>query len=943
MEKEFGVGELTLEHIRSAYKKLKSYLYYDNTMLFLKLKLAKFENKLKNNEDKEFRKILNIIEDEKELLEYLNKISYNIIPKSIRTVDEESLDNEIFTNLTDNNVNIEKINIFIDCPIELHIISVLWIMFVGKNLDSELSNNIYGYRLEKIDNNFSLNSYKLFYKYYEKYSSFRDNAVKEALYLHKQNKNVTFVNLDIKEFFYNIKIDFKTIKSNNYIKNKLTDILEKIHLKYQEVLRKENVKNNNDTEIENYLPIGLLSSFVLANYALKEFDDYINDSLQPQFYSRYVDDILLVFQRKIVNKHELFNLLKKFSNDKITFKYDKDVINFKCLNNNFSIQNSKVKIFFFDKNYSISVLRKFKKQIEENRSIIKDLPESNSVFERIEDNTVSLIYNGTFNKVSSIKEMKLDKLSLSINLSHIIKILLLTYNDEEKKDLIKKTNEQIMTIFSNTNLLELNSYWEKLFIYLLISGSYKELKKIKLNILSEIKKITSIKFQTNIEKIKNFYIDYLNISICLAFSTNYEFLIEKQDIVVESLIEDKTIKKNIEYIANANMFKHNFNVLPILNFFNISKNFIINKYDNKIFVKINQLELKKNEFKIKFSPRFIRYDELLLLDRLKGLYDNSYNNLNDVFKQYIDFNFFNNKERSNYYKRNKLYPKNEGEYVTIGNKEYSKLKIALASIKIDINNSERSMDNNPNLTLKRLDEIHKILNLSRKYNVKVIVFPEIAIPIYLLNDLMSFAKNNDIAIIGGLEHFNIDKKVFNYSFVILPFKDDNYRNIFIDFNLKKYFSPEEIKIIKCKFYTPYENNKEEKMNLYKYYDIKFSIFNCFELTSLNLRAKVFKKVDVVFALEYNKDVNYFSNLVTSFSRDLHAYVVQVNTINYGDNRIIQPSKSEILDIVKIKGGEDTNIVTGTINIDKLKKFQNKSYTCQKEDNSFKPTPAGFHK
>jgi len=270
-----------------------------------------------------------------------------------------------------------------------------------------------------------------------------------------------------------------------------------------------------------------------------------------------------------------------------------------------------------------------------------------------------------------------------------------------------------------------------------------------------------------------------------------------------------------------------------------------------------------------------------------------------------------------------------------------KLKIALANLKVNLNDDINSLSNKPNLDLNKLDIIHKILNLARRSYVDMVVFPEISIPLYWLNDLITFSKNNNIAIIGGLEHFSINQVAFNYSFVLLPFKDNKkYKNVFIDFNLKKYYSPDEIKEIECKFLkSPKMNNSNVK--IYSYYDIKFAVYNCFELTNLELRSQVFKKVDFVIVIEYNKDVNYYSNLVTSLSRDLHAYVIQVNTIEYGENRIISPSKTESLDIVKIKGGEDVNVVTGTINIKELRKFQKKSYICQKEDKRYKPTPAGY--
>ena len=95
------------------------------------------------------------------------------------------------------------------------------------------------------------------------------------------------------------------------------------------------------------------------------------------------------------------------------------------------------------------------------------------------------------------------------------------------------------------------------------------------------------------------------------------------------------------------------------------------------------------------------------------------------------------------------------------------------------------------------------------------------------------------------------------------------------------------------------------------------------------------------AVEYNKDVNYFSNLVESVSRDLHCYVAQVNSSDYGDTRITQPTQTYNKDIIKVKGGENNVTLTGTIEIDKLREFQRKKYNITKNDKSFKALPPDF--
>ena len=96
--------------------------------------------------------------------------------------------------------------------------------------------------------------------------------------------------------------------------------------------------------------------------------------------------------------------------------------------------------------------------------------------------------------------------------------------------------------------------------------------------------------------------------------------------------------------------------------------------------------------------------------------------------------------------------------------------------------------------------------------------------------------------------------------------------------------------------------------------------------------------------EWNRDVNYYSNIVESLSRDLHCYCIQVNTAQYGDSRITQPSKSERKDILKVKGGKNPAILVDAIDMKALREFQLKGNLLQESpdrDAPYKPTPPDF--
>jgi hypothetical protein len=129
--------------------------------------------------------------------------------------------------------------------------------------------------------------------------------------------------------------------------------------------------------------------------------------------------------------------------------------------------------------------------------------------------------------------------------------------------------------------------------------------------------------------------------------------------------------------------------------------------------------------------------------------------------------------------------------------------------------------------------------------------------------------------------------------------------------------------------------------LFQWRGASFAIYNCFELASLEDRAIFKAKVDFIVCSEFNPDVNYFSNIVEAAARDLHCYVVQVNSAQFGDSRVVSPSKTEKLNPLRIKGGDNQTFLTMELPLQKLRAHQRRGYGLQKESEDYKPTPPDF--
>ena len=275
--------------IEEAYQNLRNYFYYEKFDLATREKIFKWPTK---NVDK----LCKELNQGKLPVKYLRNISLNFYPKKFKQEPGNKEDNYYSNFQLNRPSELSNLMIFIDAPVELHIITVLWIKLVGKDLDSELGKWCYGNRLLSYTNQ----NKKLFKRYLGEYKRWWKGALDTSKSILDDKKNATIFTFDIKSYYHSIEYDFekieihgleKDLKRKKFIHTSLVEI----HRKYKKLILRTNHANVSKDDKYFPLPIGLLSSFILANDYLKEFDVEMNNS-QPEFYGRYVDDIILVYK-----------------------------------------------------------------------------------------------------------------------------------------------------------------------------------------------------------------------------------------------------------------------------------------------------------------------------------------------------------------------------------------------------------------------------------------------------------------------------------------------------------------------------------------------------------------------------------------------------------------------------------------------------------------------
>lgn len=398
------------EYIKCAYKKLKSNSYYDNRNMFLKNRIVDFENhnvKEENskayNESMEmkFKQLEEMILKKKEVnftfihsnnfteddLKSQDKFTIRSVPKSI--IDDKC-GSKIIRNFEGKgrNARVDKLMHYLDIDIMSQIIGTLWVMVIGKEIEKKYKDYTAGNVLE---DDIGSKNLKLFKPYYSVYERWRDDAINIVDDRINKGNRSTMLSLDIKEYYYSINLDiendkkkilkiFKESKSKKivsletfkYINNYVFKVIEA----YSRNMHLHGFSDDQGIKDKNILPIGFLPSSILSNWYLHEFDELVNSKINPIYYQRYVDDILIILNTDY-NKQNVFSE-EEIINNKF---YDTELFDIGVLVNNKDIKYRNKK-----KNTEVLVLGNVDKFIEFTEKIDRiDTKLKKSILDTIED------------------------------------------------------------------------------------------------------------------------------------------------------------------------------------------------------------------------------------------------------------------------------------------------------------------------------------------------------------------------------------------------------------------------------------------------------------------------------------------------------------------------------------------------------------------------------
>lgn len=604
---------VTEEQVQLAYRKLKSLVYFDKTDLRLRARLAAFE--CGKDFDKKLAAVHEVVNAAQpsaspKFQRWLKEVGYRLVPKKLKLGPQDLPDAQInkgrfITNVTTApTIDVDKVNFFFDGPIELHLIAVLWIMLEGRVLDEALDDDCCGSRLSSHLSNEEDDSLALFTKYHEQYSRWRDTGIRKAKkLLVDERRNVAILGLDVQEYYYRVNIDFDEVSSSietagsklSKNKNKASPLLSCIQAigeSYRECISP--VLNRTHPDIAGNvvgLPIGLCSSLILANWYLQSFDSAVMREVRPAYYGRYVDDILLVIplpsDPSDNNENPVAAFIEALLVDNNILRESEKGAYEICVRPGLLLQQSKCILQYFDARHSIAGLEKFQKKLEQNGSDFLLLP-VDEADNSMEDVAYELLYEGSTNKFRSVKSVSENRYELA---KHLAKQAILYLMTDDPPD--RKVSLGLQKFFKGRSAIEFFDLWERVLTLLGIANDRITLNAFSKQLKTEISRVRADDVIVTKQLIADLKI-HLELSIAMADAVSAE------DAGLSEFVDEV----HSESLRSANLLRHHFVRRPLLNF---------TTYKGPLSDRATKLSVKVDQRKIKYSPRFVNFDECMLL------------------------------------------------------------------------------------------------------------------------------------------------------------------------------------------------------------------------------------------------------------------------------------------------------------------------------------------
>lgn len=280
-----------------------------------------------------------------------------------------------------------------------------------------------------------------------------------------------------------------------------------------------------------------------------------------------------------------------------------------------------------------------------------------------------------------------------------------------------------------------------------------------------------------------------------------------------------------------------------------------------------------------------------------------------------------------------------------GGPNEGKVRFALAMIETSVESVKRAALGHPDLARKRYESFKHIFNeaLSRPSRADYVILPELALPSRWFVPFANKLRQSGANLIAGIEYLSAGRTaVHNEVWAALRSGGGGDLGYLVYPQDKQRPAPsEELMLANLDRLRlqPRVEWKAAHPPAIAHGEFRFAMLVCSELTNIQYRSALRGHVDALVVPEWNKDLHTFDALVESAALDIHAYIIQVNCRPYGDSRIRSPHKDEWnRDVLRVRGGAHDYVVIGEVDYYSLRQHHT---LHRKPEGKFKPLPDGF--
>lgn len=1038
MKKDLNLS--TTEWVQKAYKKLKNYLYFDKTQLPLVDSLVAFES---GNIDLGLAEIARALDTGGDVWEdftddILEKIDVFVYPKRLCSYAGK----QIIFNADSEPVRMEAAKYFIDLAVAGHILGTLWVMIIGACLDQQddpeqplMYEHSYGNRLRKNlydpERGTVTCSPYLFEPYFSQYENWRDTALAHAKERLDNDQDALILTLDFRNFFYSAdlsKEDFSDIYQIFQASvddcpvwaERLNSFVYQVLQKYSQTLCFINTDQELSLDWRTFLPIGFLPSYILSNWILTRFDTAVTERINPVYYGRYVDDIIIV--DKVEKNSPLYRKARGASEDQkkltageiieyyfgpssqqeegrtglktrifrkvdhppsseaqgldqcpaadpreqpaVVYRVDPDVLGTHG-GSDIQVQNDKVKVFYFREGSTRALLDCFRAEIGHNASEFRYLPDVDRI---LSDNDYSEIFklsnNETPHKLRGVSNVTLDKFSLSKFLGKYRKVGNLIRDKRENA-----FDRDLLTILNRRALIDNYTLWERLLEILVVNDRldyYGKLVKSILDAIAAYEVPDNLVDTQNCVCRRGLYLT-LQTAVCRTSALCWGAKMDKILAGIEAAVKDLPTGFSLFQQYDLKEQRINYCLCRMVNKYVLP--LPIGWLKREVFEESGKtvnlcrlesfcayLDWDTTEEPYAYFPYMVTPQEIAYAFACKSIaqgepMDDPSEQIERIRKIYALWNYCRPDDSD----ENISLASIDAQFIKTGTAKgccairvdspaSSKIKVAVGNARLYADDFKKRLTGRPNLSHDRYRQIRKLVEEALTEKADLLVLPENFLPWEWLPDILRMCANNQMALITGIEHIvsiqteGKPRRVYNLTAVILPYRENDHKFAHVVYHHKVHYSPNEARMIRGYRMEPFLGSDYQ---LFHWKDLWFSVYCCFELASIADRSLFQGLADLTVAVEWNRDVPYFSSIVESLCRDLHCYCIQVNSSDYGDSRVMIPAKTEERDLIKTKGGRNHTILVDDIDLDPLRDYQCKEFELQRDDHRFKPTPPRF--